>query len=102
MTMAAQGELLADAELVVAPAGAALANLPFLAPGTPVVVLQSRVPDRPYSFPHFSTLADRLGHPLRYVGLHPAEDPTLHDLYSNVPGRLVPGSLRDAAEEVRS
>ena len=81
MSVAEQMAIFRDAEVVVSPIGAALANLIFAPPGCTVIVLAPYFENANYYY--FSNLMGVLGHRLRYV-LGPQleiNEPLLHRNY---------------------
>lgn len=87
-SLADQARLFAGAEIVIAPHGAALANLIFATPGTRVLELNARVRDEPAPRHHFARLAARCG--LRYRMLDGSD------------GGFTPAALAAAWEELQS
>lgn len=69
-----------DAEIIVAPIGASLANMIFAPPGCKVIVLAPYYDDASYFY--YSNLAGILGHELHYV-LGPQMNESQHPIHRN-------------------
>lgn len=92
LSFADQVSLFRNAEMVIAPVGAALANLVFTRPGCKVTVFARKMTDPNYYY--FDTLAKVMGHDFRYILGEAEDEKGVHFMHQNFSTDL--GALRTA------